>query len=168
MPELSLLKVACQPADEVLSQLDTSERGLSSSQVTKRQAQYGQNLISARTTKWWEILLRQIKSPFIYILVFAAALAFFLGEMLDGSFIVLFVCINTFLGFFQEYRSEQALKVLQKYTVSHIQVLRDGKEETVETTSLVPGDVVMLDPGDIVPADGRIISDHDLLVDESI
>lgn len=168
MPELSLLKVACQPAEAVLHQLDSTELGLSSVQAAKNQLQYGHNQLSAQTLKWWEILLRQIKSPFIYILVFAAVLAYFLGETLDASMIVLFVCINATLGFFQEYRSEQALRVLQKYTVSHTQVFRDGRQETIETTELVPGDVIQLEPGDIVPADGRIIADHNVLVDESV
>lgn len=168
MPKLDLLKIATQSPDEVVALLQTTENGLSSTRAAELMAEYGPNCLTAQSKHWWQVLLRQIKSPFIYVLLFAAVLALVLGEFLDAGMIVTFVVINSLLGFFQEYRSEQALKLLQKYTVNHTHVLRDGQEKLIDSTELVPGDVILLAPGDIVPADARVFSSHNLMVNESV
>lgn len=168
MLKLDLLKIACQSPEEVVTLMETTENGLSSTHATELLAEYGPNRLTAQTIKWWQIFLRQVKSPFIYVLVFAALLALALGQGLDAGMIFLFVLINTFLGFFQEYRSEQALKVLQKYTVNHARVLRDGQEKLIENSELVPGDVILLEPGDVVPADVRVFASQNLMLDESV
>jgi P-type Mg2+ transporter len=163
-----VFSVATQSPEETITKYSSTERGLSSAQVTRLLEKYGQNLVSAQSLQWWQLLLRQVKSPFIAILVFAAILAGVLGELIDSAFILVFILINTVLGFFQEYRSEQALKVLQKYTLSHARVLRDGAEQLIPTTELVPGDIVLVEPGDIVPADVKLLKSHTLLVNESV
>ena len=88
--------------DNIFRELKTNSNGLNPDAVREKQKQYGLNQISATEIKWWQILGRQFKSPFIYLLFFAAGLAFFLGERTDAAMIVGFVAINTFLGFFQE------------------------------------------------------------------
>lgn len=168
MPKVDLLKIARQSAAEVLTAVGSSENGLSSVQAAELLNQQGFNQLSGHSLPWWQILFRQVKSPFIYVLTFAAGLAFLLGERLDAGMILFFVAVNTLLGFFQEFRSEQALRILQQYTISHARVLRDGEQQVIKTTELVVGDIIFLEPGDIVPADARILSSQSLSVDESV
>lgn len=167
MPKSALLGIAAESQTLILERLHTSLSGLSLQQVRFLQKEHGANRVTAQSTQWWQILFRQVNSPFIYVLLAAAVLASLLGEFVDGGFIFLFVIINTVLGFFQEFRSEQALRVLQKYTQQQARVVRDGTEHMVETAQLVPGDILLLEPGDIIPADARLLSTHHLLVDES-
>lgn len=154
--------------EQLYKQLNSSPMGLDPSEVTKRIATHGNNTLKPNQITWIRIFLRQFKSPFIYILLFAAILAYSLGEMIDGTIIILFVAINAILGFYQEFRSEQAAKLLKKYTQFHAQVFRKGQIETEPTSSLVPGDIVALQPGDIIPADIRLLTSNQLIVDESI
>jgi len=128
----------------------------------------GPNEVLLKETKWWEILLNQFKSPFIYLLIFATFISFFLGEKIDAFLILIFITINTFLGFYQEFKSNEALKLLKEYTNPKTTVIRDGKEKIIPSRELVLGDIVVLDTGDLIPADIRIIEKNDILVDESV
>ncbi|MFA5069791.1 MAG: HAD-IC family P-type ATPase [Patescibacteria group bacterium] len=143
-------------------------KGLSKAEAEKRLLSYGPNKISGREVNGWQILKRQFTSPFIWLLLGAVGLAFILREFIDGGMILLFVAINTFLGFIQEYHSENAVKLLKRYMVHRLRTLRDGREETVESASLVPGDIILVKPGDILPADLRFFAAYDLMVDESV
>jgi Mg2+-importing ATPase len=154
--------------DEALQALETSAKGLSEKEARLREERHGSNALKIQRVGWWRILGRQFRSPFIYLLVAAAVLAMLLGEMIDGVMIFAFVLINASLGFFQEFRSEQALKLLKKFTSIHTQVLRDGREQPAAVESLVPGDIVRLEPGDIVPADLRLLEVFSLMIDESV
>ncbi len=154
--------------DDVFAEFHTSISGLKPSQVSQKQAQYGSNTLSGKQIHWYDVLLRQFKSPFLFLLVAASLLSFLLREVLDGLMILLFVGINTILGFLQEYRSEKTLKLLQQYVAPQTRVYRDGKEETIESSTLVPGDVVILQPGDIIPADIRFFKTEQITIDESI
>jgi Mg2+-importing ATPase len=142
--------------------------GLTDSEVMARKAKFGWNEVGGKEVKWWHILLRQFQSPFLYLLLGAAVLAFFLGENIDGGMIILFVTINTVLGFYQEHRSEKTLHLLKKYLVHRIRVRRGGEERIIESRELVPDDVVILQPGDIIPADLKFLQEEDLMIDESI
>lgn len=142
--------------------------GLSTSEAMSLQRQYGKNELASQTVRWWQILLRQFKSPFLYVLFGASGLALFLGETIDSLMILLFVLINTVLGFFQEYRSEQTLRLLKKYTQNQITAIRDGEETNIPTNELVPGDIIMLEPGDIIPADVKIVKTEGLVINESV
>lgn len=154
---------------DIARQLRTSlTEGLSSAEAGRRLREHGLNRIIGSEVSWLHILSRQFASPFIYMLVAASVLAYILGEVIDGSMIILFVLINAVLGFYQEYRSEQTVRLLQKYVVHRAQVIRDGKEQTVESTQIVSGDLIILSPGDIVPCDIRLVSDERLQVNESI
>lgn len=154
---------------QVLADFGVSlETGLASGEIKKRLEQYGPNEIKEREVTWWGILIRQIRSAFIYLLLFASLVAFFLGEHLNAFLILIFVIINALLGFFQEYRSQKSVKLLKKYVVSKALVLREGKKIFVESANLVPGDIVFLEQGDMVPADLRVVQENNLMVDESI
>jgi len=142
--------------------------GLDSEEAAGRLKQYGPNEIAGYRAAWYHIFFRQFKSSFIYLLLGAALLAFILRERMDGIMIVLFVLINVLLGFFQEYRSEQTLKLLKQYTVSRAAVRRAGKEISVKSAELVPGDIVRLSPGDRIPADIRFIEAVNLKVNETV
>jgi len=148
--------------------LGSSSQGLDVAEVDKRLIEYGANAVVAHKVAAWHILARQFHSPFIYLLVVAALIAFGLKEWIDGVMILMFVMINSVLGFFQEYRSEQALRVLKKYTTAHAQVIRGGESISVPVESLVPGDMVRIQPGDIVPADLRLVETEGLTLDESV
>lgn len=154
------------PAEALMS-LGTEHAGLTGAAAAERLQTAGFNEIQAATIAWPLILLRQLKSSFIYLLAAAAAISFGLGQFMDGAMILLFVAINTALGFFQEYRSEQTLKLLKRFILEQATVRRDGGLKAVATRELVPGDIVMLSAGDKVPADARVLDAHDLLVDES-
>jgi Mg2+-importing ATPase len=155
--------------EEALEELTSSQKnGLSQREVEQRQKQYGSNLIQARIIHWWQILIRQFSSSFVYLLLVAATLAFLLREYLDGSMILLFVGINALLGFYQEYRSEQTVRLLKKYLLLKVRVRRDGQETLIDGLTLVPGDIVILQVGDIIPADVRLLTTQNLLVDESV
>lgn len=142
--------------------------GLTSTQASQLLSKFGTNEIAGRQVTWAHILLRQFKSAFLYLLVAAGAISIVLGETLDGIMILAFVLINASLGFYQEFRSHQALKLLEKYIASKSRVIRDGEILLVESRYLVPGDVLLLTPGDIIRADVRIIQADSLFCDESV
>lgn len=143
-------------------------KGLSQEEADKRLKLYGKNELENNKVYWWAILLRQFKSPFIYLLAAAAVMAFILGEAMDSAMIFLFIFINSFLGFYQEYKSEQALKTLQKFTIGMTRVVRDGHQKLVKTNELVVGDILVLKTGDLMPADARIIGVEQVMIDETI
>ncbi len=153
---------------EVLDKLNSGRGGLDSGEVQKRLGEYGANILKADSVKWWQILLRQFKSPFIYLLIAAFVISLLFRELIEGIMIMAFLLINMTLGFVQEYRSEHTVKLLRKYFLPSSRVMRNGKEGEVETTLLVPGDLVILSPGDIVPADMRLLESTNVVIDESV
>src|SRR3989344_7653574 len=155
--------------NQVLEKLDVDKnQGLSDQEATARLQAYGLNQLKLHLTSTWQIFIRQFKSPFVYLLGIAMFLSLLLGEINEGVMVGLFVLINAILGFLQEYRSEQAIKQLRKFTVNHCRVIRDHQEQEIDTGNLVPGDVVILNPGVKAPADMRIITNNDLVIDESV
>ncbi|HUW21802.1 MAG TPA: HAD-IC family P-type ATPase [Candidatus Bathyarchaeia archaeon] len=165
---IDLYESTIKTKEQLLKKLQVSEEnGLSSTEAQARQKKYGPNEIASSVVVWTHILWRQVKSPFISLLVFAAILALLLGQYLDGLMILMFVFINTFLGFIQEYHSEKTLQLLKQYIVPQVKVLREGLIQAVPTNNLVPGDLVPLTAGDAITADVRFLKADDLLVDES-
>jgi Mg2+-importing ATPase len=154
--------------EDVFRRLESSPRGLADAEAQVRARRYGLNSISYRRVTAWTILLSQFRSPFVYLLLGAAVLSFLLREFIDGGFIVAFVLLNAGLGFYQEYHSQHTLKLLQRYTVPRARVLRDGAPHLVPSPEVVPGDVVVLGPGDILPADTRFARTQNLEVNESV
>jgi Mg2+-importing ATPase len=154
--------------DATLHELQTSrEAGLSHAQAHERLQTHGRNAIATERRTARGILLRQFASSFVFLLFAAAGIALALGEWFDASMIILFIAINASLGFFQEYRSEQAMRLLSHYLVAHARVRRAGHELTIESEELVPGDIVRLEAGDIIPADVRLLMMHGFVGDES-
>ena len=154
--------------EKILEHFKTSlSEGLLSRQAEERLAAAGPNEITANQIRWWEIAIRQFKSAFIYLLLIAAAIVFAVGEYLDACVILGFVIINAALGFYQEYKSEQSLRVLQQYITPKARVKRDSLWHTIDSRNLVPGDIIKLETGDAVPADVRILSMHNLVVNET-
>ncbi len=165
---MSFSRYTNQKNEEVLRIFSVDiEHGLSSDEIIRRQQRYGRNELDSKELTAWGILLRQFYSPFVYLLIAAAFLSLFLGEKLNAAFIFFFVAINVILGFFQEYRSENTLRLLKQYIVSQSWVRRNSTQSLVETQLLVPGDIILLEAGDIVPADMRILDSYGLLINES-
>lgn len=142
--------------------------GLAHEDIPRRQSQYGKNILESKKITWWNILLRQFASPFMYLLLGAAVLSYFLGEKIDSAMIVVFIVVNTALGFYQEYKSENIISALKNFLKSYTIVRRDGVEKRIEKSELVPGDIVIVEPGDIIPADIRFIDVQGLEINESV
>jgi P-type Mg2+ transporter len=145
-----------------------SIKGISEKEAKVRILEYGKNILTTREIKWWHILLRQFKSAFIYLLFAAVIITLLLGQYVESGMIFLFLLINTGLGFYQEFRSEKTILLLRRYILSYAKVVRDGQTKRIASNNLVPGDIVVLETGDIVPADVRFLEIEGLLVDETV
>jgi Ca2+-transporting ATPase len=149
--------------------LETDVRaGLTASQVTERLAEFGPNLLQRVGARaWYRVLLNQFVDFLILILLLAALVSAAIGQLGDAITILAVVLLNGCLGFVQEWRAEQSLEALQNMLALSCRVVRDGDEELVDATQLVPGDLVRLKIGDRVPADMRLTETVNLRVDES-
>lgn len=158
-----------EAADAVLKTLNTSEEtGLSSVEAEKRLEKYGKNeLKEEEKTSVVKLFLSQFKSFLIIILLAAALVSAFLGELVDAFVILFTVILAGVLGFVQEYRAEESIKLLKSLTSPEALILRDGKEGKVLSSLLVPGDILLLQAGDRIPADARLLEALSLKVDES-
>lgn len=161
-------EAAVKKAEALYADLKSDARGLSKKDRQTRLAEVGPNEIGSDSKSGWTIFLRQLKSPFIYLLFGAAAISIYTEDLENAGMIFLFMVINTGLGFFQEYRAEEAVKLLKKYWQTSVHVLQEGKPELVPTRELVPGDVVRLQAGDKIPADVRFMTTTNVTIDESI
>ncbi|MCC7522830.1 cation-transporting P-type ATPase [Candidatus Uhrbacteria bacterium] len=148
--------------------MDSAPRGLSQAEAEKRLRANGANELPRHRNRWFALALRQVKDPFVLLLVAAAILSLGLGNSIEAGLILAFVVINIGIGFVQEARSQKALDMLQAYTRPYSHVLRDGEWRKVSSRELVAGDIIRLGSGDIVPADAEIRITHSLEVDESI
>jgi Mg2+-importing ATPase len=155
--------------EDLFKELNCSEKGLDDTEATRRLRQYGPNEIpSAGHRTSLNILVAQFKNPLIYVLIFASALAAFLEDTTEAIIIVAIMLTNATLGFAQEHRSERAVNELKKYLLYTAITVRNGKKSAIDTAKLVPGDIVHLSIGDIVPADIRLLEVDDLQTDESV
>lgn len=156
--------------DKVLDLLKTDrERGLSESEVKKRRKEFGENTLpEKKPPSPLLIFLRQFYSPLIFILVIAGIVTFFLGEHTDSIVIFGAVILNTFIGYFQEYKATRTLAALKKILQVKAIVFRGGREKEIEQTQLVQGDLIKLNPGNKVPADVKIIQASNLRINEAV
>lgn len=167
--QMDLFQFTTKSNDEILKQLNVDfEQGLPHQEAKKRLEEFGPNEIAGEEISWWKILFRQFQSPFIYLLAGAMVLALLLGQIIDSSMILLFIVINSTLGFFQEFRSEKTLQLLKKYVASYAKVIRNGKEQAILREEVVPGDIIILEAGDKIPADIRFLETYNSSFDESI
>jgi len=156
------------PATTVLEKLDTNPAGLSSAQAQALLAKYGPNSFSSQhRLNSLALLLNQFKSPIIVILIFAAILSIFLGDLTDALIILTIVLASGLLGFWQERGAANALKKLLAVVQTKATVLRDGNSVKIPLAQVVPGDVVILSAGSTIPGDCLIVDSQDLFLDEA-
>ena len=147
---------------------DDSLNGLTESEAQRLQKEFGLNKIETENHhSLWQILIGQFKSPIVYILLFAALMSFYFNEWLDGIAIFVVIFINAAIGFYMEFQADRSMEALQKLSVVLSKVIRDGNLKEINSEQIVPGDLVYLEAGDIIPADGKIIKLSRLLVNES-
>jgi len=179
-------KTYTQSAEEVLRDLGVNAEGLSTEQAQERLAKYGPNkLKEAEKATWFQRFMAQLKDPMLIILMIAAVISAattvldFLqlpeprdfGHLTEGlvevGIILVVVLLNAILGVIQESKAEAAIEALQTMTAATCKVIRDGKQIVLHSDELVPGDIVVLEAGDAVPADGRIIENASLKIEEA-
>jgi len=161
--------VHARPASEVLAALASSGRGLDSAQAATRLAAHGPNALpEAKRRHPLARFLAQFNSALIYFLLAAAAGAFALGHIVDAAVILAVVVVNALVGFIQEGKAERALEAMRRMIAPQASALRDGVRASVPVASLVPGDVVLLEAGERVPADLRLLRARGLLIDEAL
>ena len=162
-----------QSPQELIAGLNTSPDGLSSAEAAARLEKYGPNkLKDAEKPTLLQRFIEQLKDPMLIILMIAAAVSavtnFISGESFAEVFIILIVVLlNAVLGVFQESKAEAAIEALQTMTAATCKVLRDGRQVSIHSDQLVPGDVVLLEAGDSVPADGRLLESASLKIEEA-
>jgi len=157
------------PSHEVVLLLETDpHRGLDTAQAAERLDRYGPNALpAARGAGLLVRILRQFHHPLIYVLLVAAAVTAALREFIDCGVILAVVVVNAIVGFIQEAKAEAALQGLRDMVHTEARVVRDGQERKVDSVDLVPGDLVLLEAGDKVPADIRVLRQTELRIDES-
>jgi len=154
--------------EEVIKNLNTSLEGLSENEAKKRVEKFGYNeIVKKKGISKISIFLRQFKSFLVLILIAAAIISIFIGEILDAVVILIIVVLNAIFGFFQEYKAEKAMAALKKLTAPKAKVIREGKINEIDSIYVVPGDILVLNEGDKVAADCRLIESISMRVDES-
>lgn len=165
---MSVIEHSSRKIEEIFEEFSTSALGLSDKEIEARRKKYGANQLSQKKVHWHDVLLRQFKSSFIYLLLGVAVLYFLMGQFIDGSMILLFVIVNALLGFYQEYQSENSIELLKEYVTHRTRVVRKGKEALIDSKFVVPGDIVIVEAGEVISADIRFFKENDLMVDESV
>lgn len=142
--------------------------GLSSKSAHERQLKYGKNTLQVAETPLWRKILEPFMDVFMVILVVAMILSMLQGNWVEAITILVIIAIDAIIYYIQQFSTERILKSLKRSTFHAVKVIRDGSEQAIEATELVPGDIVILSEGDRVPADGRIVSESGLLTNESM
>ncbi len=155
--------------EEVIKKLNTNKsEGLFARDINSLQEKYGKNILpEQRSISIFSIFISQFKSPLIYLLLAASAISFFIGEVKDALVILIVVILNSIIGAFQEGRAESSLLALKKMTQLKARVKRDNKEFILDSSELVPGDIIILSAGDAVPSDARLIEASSLAAAEA-
>jgi P-type Ca2+ transporter type 2C len=157
-----------KPVHDVLEELGANERGFSADVALKRSKEFGLNeLPRAKAESHLAIFLRQFASPLIYILLAAAALIFFLGQIADSVIIFVVLFFNAVVGTVQEGKAQNTLRALEVFASAPATVLRDGKQIIIHDREVVPGDILILNEGEKVPADARILDSRTFKLDEA-
>ncbi|MFH1946730.1 MAG: HAD-IC family P-type ATPase [Candidatus Magasanikbacteria bacterium] len=158
-----------QSIPQILKFFNTHQDGLSTTEVKEKQKKYGFNKLprSGEKVSRFKIFLNQWKSPLIIILIVAGIISGFLGEYIDTSVIFITVFVNAIVGFIQEDKANQSLKKLREMVEYSAIVIRSGRRQQINSTEIVPGDILVLEAGDKIQADGRIIENINFNVDES-
>jgi Mg2+-importing ATPase len=155
-------------AEEVVAQLGSSTRGLEAETASERLRRLGPNIVTDQDElSGLRLLLRQVESPLVLILIFGAGVSLLLREWTDAAIILTIIIASALLGFYQEFRASKAVQRLKHRLALNTRVVRSGVETVVPAAALVPGDVVLLSAGNLVPADGLVLDARDFLVTEA-
>jgi Mg2+-importing ATPase len=166
-PPALLDRLAEAPAGDAFAILESGPDGLDEREAADRLERLGRNELGAAGRTSWPILLRQVKSPLFGLLAVAAGVSIGLGEGVEGLIILSIMALSVALGFFNEFRSERTMATLQERAGRRATVVRGGREREVPVAELVPGDLVRLELGDVVPADLRLVEARRLSIEES-
>ncbi|MEM4345472.1 MAG: HAD-IC family P-type ATPase [Candidatus Caldarchaeum sp.] len=155
--------------EEVLDILKTSRAGLESKDAEQRLKTYGYNeIVKKKKETYFHVFIRQFKSPIIYVLIFAAVIAFSLGKYFDTAVIVAILTVNSVIGTIQEGRAERSIAALKELAAPRSKVKRDGVVNEIPSKLIVPGDVIVFEQGDKIPATARILFAVNLKMDEAM
>lgn len=165
------MAIAWHSLDEkkVLKKLNGSLKGLSREEAARRLEKFGYNELKERERVTpLEIFINQFRDVFVIMLLIATAISFVIGEVIDALTIAAIVVLNSTVGFVQEYRSEKAIEAMKRLTAPKARVLRDGRETIIPAKDVVPGDILLLDAGDRVAADARLLEVVELKTNEAV
>ncbi|MGL6153574.1 MAG: calcium-translocating P-type ATPase, PMCA-type [Cetobacterium sp.] len=155
--------------EETLELLKSSSKGLTTQEATKRLEEFGGNELKEKSkTSTWQMIVDSFKDPLVIILVLAAVVQMFLGEMVESLVIFIVLILNSILGVVQSKKAEGALEALKEFSSPNAKVYRDGHLKNISAKELVPGDIILLEAGDYVPADGRILEGQSLKIVEGM
>ena len=159
----------CMRVEEVLDALGSKREGLSEYEAKSRLERFGRNVFGRATRRTsLRILFNQFRNLMVFLLAFSSIVSFLLGEVLDAVFIMIVVLVNIVAGFLLEYKSEKSFERLMELSPDFTLALREGRRVEVNVEELVPGDIVLLEVGDRVPADLRLFEANRLIIDESV
>lgn len=155
--------------EEILLAFQTdSEAGISHSEAAQRTKEFGTNVYKAQKQKSiWMMILLQFKSPIVYLLFFAVALTLYLQDYIEAIAISVVILANALIGFLMELQARTSMNALKEMDLSFSKVIRDGKTQEIPSEKIVPGDMILLEAGDVVPGDARLIQSNQLQCEES-
>ena len=150
--------------DDVLAQLETSQTGLSDSDAAERLRAHGPNILRVSGIPLWRKIVEPFASIFMLVLFIAAIISAFQHEFIDASIIIVIIAISALIYYLQQLSTARILKALRKHTLQKVRTLRDGNQIEIDSSLLVPGDIITLHEGDKVPADVRLLEDRKSVV----
>jgi Mg2+-importing ATPase len=163
-----LIEICAMPSDEALRSLSTSEQGLKTNQVESLQQEFGPNQISrGKRISFLSEILRRFTNPLVVLLLIISIVSLIMGDLRSTLVVGGMILISVFLAYFQETRSNRAVEKLQAMVQTNSNVIREGKEIEIPMSEIVPGDIVVLDAGALIPADIRLISTKDFYIHQS-
>ncbi|MFN7160550.1 MAG: magnesium-translocating P-type ATPase [Candidatus Gracilibacteria bacterium] len=164
----SIQEASAEEKAKVVTLLATNEKGLTSIDASARLLEFGRNIL-VEEKKTWAVFefIKQFKDPLILILLFASVISYIRGEVIDGSIVMLIILVSTCLNFFQERQASHAAEKLKAQLANTATVIRDQKPIEISFKDVVPGDILVLNAGDLIPADARILESKDFFVNES-
>lgn len=152
---------------DILTQLETNPTGLSDSDATERVRAHGLNILRVSEVPLWRKIVEPFASIFMLVLFIAAVISVFQHEIIDATIIFVIIAISALIYYVQQLSTARILKALRKHTVQKVSTLRDSTQIEIDSSLLVPGDIIMLHEGDKIPADARLISSSNVRVDEA-
>ncbi|MFJ2044803.1 plasma-membrane calcium-translocating P-type ATPase [Paenibacillus sp. OK060] len=156
-------------AEETLQDVQSSTNGLTTSEAAKRLQTEGYNELKGKAaTPIWKLFIENFKDPMVIVLLIAAAVQIVLGHLIESLIIFLVILLNAVISVVQTKKAESSLDALRQMSAPEAKIIRDGQKKTIPARELVPGDIVLLDAGDYVPADGRILESGSLRINEGM